>query len=826
LARLLYRFRFLTGALLLALLLALLALNRHVQFDQSLTSFFPADSPIVGTYERVSSRFGNDNFIFIVYDDPDLLTPAGMDRVDELAAAVSPSVIPAVSSVETLTRTPLFWRFDDEVLRLAQLPAFLRPAAMSVARSIASGSNSAAADPSASGGLSLDIGPAIRSATPTSLPALRHKITTHPLLQGTLITPDGRSTTVLVHLRGMADQDVRRTVADLRTRADAFASRHGLSRPALVGPPVLLADGFAAIERDGQRLALAGMALIGLVTLTATHSLWWAILPILAGWTVWLATSAVLGSLNLKLSLSGGPLVAQIIVLTMPAASHLAIHFRDALLGRPESDPSARRLAAIETLHNVAGPVFWCALTGMLGYGALAISQVVPVRQFGLVLGACTLVAAILTLVVSPVAMAPPWPMHWAVRSGAAATATHGVNRMLAWVVRHPALIVLGVLALALPLVAGMTRLEYESNYINAFKPAARVVRDYRFIEERLGGIGLVSLVVPIPGNSLTTADLDRFRQFDRDLTSLPASSDSAPHNLGVVSRVISLATVLDPEGRLASLDPEASERALNTKIELIGLAPQGRLMSNFWNPDAHRARILVRIPERQDARTKEATFLHALDLAKRIFGPDCNLSGLSYLLTRTTRSVMATSWTTFAWATVSILVMLVLAFRSLLLAVLAILPSILAVGVVLGLTGWARVKLDLATALVASVALGLAVDDTFHCLLQFRRERRLRTSFTESLFASYSVTGPGVILSSLAVAAGFAVLWFSEFVPFSNFGLMVGVATLGSSLGNLVLLPACLTLAHREAGDATPHTPQPSSSSVGSNPASASADR
>jgi predicted RND superfamily exporter protein len=118
-------------------------------------------------------------------------------------------------------------------------------------------------------------------------------------------------------------------------------------------------------------------------------------------------------------------------------------------------------------------------------------------------------------------------------------------------------------------------------------------------------------------------------------------------------------------------------------------------------------------------------------------------------------------------------------------------------VGFVLGLTSWMGVKLDLASALVASVALGLSVDDTFHCLLQYRRLRRTRP-FRESLLASYHVSGPGVILSSLAVAAGFAVLRFSEFVPFANFGTMVGIATLGSTVGNLILLPACLAVGER----------------------------
>jgi predicted RND superfamily exporter protein len=151
---------------------------------------------------------------------------------------------------------------------------------------------------------------------------------------------------------------------------------------------------------------------------------------------------------------------------------------------------------------------------------------------------------------------------------------------------------------------------------------------------------------------------------------------------------------------------------------------------------------------------------------------------------------------------------MLTLAFRGPKLAILAILPTLLSVGLVLGLMGWSGVKLDIATALVASVALGLSVDDTFHCLLQFRR-LRLTSSFEEALFSSYQVTGPGVLLSSLAVALGFTVLRFSEFVPFATFGLMVAIATAGSSLGNIVLLPACLSLADRRSSRRRPPSSQ-----------------
>ena len=232
--------------------------------------------------------------------------------------------------------------------------------------------------------------------------------------------------------------------------------------------------------------------------------------------------------------------------------------------------------------------------------------------------------------------------------------------------------------------------------------------------------------------------------------------------------------------------------------MKLIAASPQSELLGGFWSRKSSRARTLVRLPEQQPADVKGRTFDAAEALAKGEFGDPAFLTGLSYLLTQTTRGVIATQWSTFAWSAGGILLMLTIAFRGPRLALLAVLPTLLAVGLALGLRGWTGIRLDIATALVASVALGLSVDDTFHCLLQYRRHRARHDGFEEALFASYAITGPGVLLSSLAVAAGFFVLRFSEFVPFSNFGTMVAVATAGSSLGNLVLLPACLALGHR----------------------------
>ena len=758
--------------LVVASLAGLIVFGRHVRYEQSLESFFPDDDPAVIDYKKASSLFGNDNLIFISYDDPELLTPEGLARVAELATAVGPDRVPAVVEVQSLDRMPAFWTIDDGLIGLVSLPSFARAAATRLAKN------------------AVDVPPTVGSElsaakAPEALAALKAKITAHPLLQGTVVNDRGTSTAVVVRLKGMAQVDAKATIAALRDAADAFASKHKMGTPALVGPPVLLADGFTAIERDGRRLATVGMVLIGLVTLSATRSLWWAIVPILAGWTIWLGAETVLSLLGLKLSLSSGPLVAQIIVLTMPAASHLAIHFRDD--SRSDRD---RRSAARSTLSAVTRPILWCAVTGGIGYAALLTSNVRPVFQFGAVLAVCTVLGSLLTLAISPIAMLPPFRLEIPVEFGSTSRVGEALGRVTRKVVEHPGIVLLFVLLLVAPLALGMTRLGYESNYINAFEPEARVVRDYHSTESRLGGIGLISLVVPNEG-PIDAASLAKFADLDRELAAIERDGEKA------VSRTISLATVLDPDGRLLALPKAQAAEAIATKLDFVASSPQAALLNSFRNPKTGAARVLVRVSEQQEASAKKATFTQALELARDRFGDGAFVTGLSYLLNRTTEGVIATQWNTIGWSIGSILVMLTIAFRGPVLAALAILPTLLAVGLVLGLMGWIGIRLDVATALVGSVALGLSVDDTFHCLLQYR-ELRKTSPFRESLFASYAVTGPGVLLSSLAVAAGFGILRFSEFVPFSNFGAMVAIATLGSSVGNLVLLPACLSLGDR----------------------------
>lgn len=771
----LIRIRYATLALTVAALAWLIPFGSHVTYEQSIESFFPPDDPNIVAYRAAADAFGSDNVAFVAYEDPELLTPAGMDRLAEMARAVGPAAIPGVLGVQSLDAMPQLWRVDEGLAQLVKLPPLLRRGALNILeRGIKSG---------ASGSEALTVAGAVASAKDAEArEALRARLTSHPLFRGMVIDSTGEVASVVVRLGATADHDIKGTIAAIREKADTAAARLGLGRPKVVGPPVLLADGYAAVEKDGRSLAYLGMALIAAVMIGAVRSLWWTALPLAAGWAVWLAADHVMAKLGLRISLSGGPLMAQVIVLTMPAASHLAIRFRDTVAsGVPP------REAAPATLALIFVPVFWCSASTALGYAALMTSSLVPVIQFGMILAGCTLGTAALAIALAPVAMLPPFPLEVPVRLGSRSILGTAAMRLVSWTCRHAGAYLAGVAIVCGTLLLGLGKLEYEPNYINLFKSSSRVVVDYKWVEARLGGIGLFQLTVPLPAPA-DGPKLDRLHALDESVRALRNGSTPA------ADQVVSLATVLDPDRVLAALPAAERDEALRIKLGLIAASPQGDLLSSFWNPQLGQARVMVRMLESQPSENKERLFNEALASAKEDFGPSATLTGMSFLLTRTVRGVTATQWSTVLLSAGGIVLMLAIALRDLRLALWATLPTAMAVGLTLGLMGWLDIKLDIATALVASVALGLSVDHTFHCLGHFRRLRATR-GFLRSLVGAFRISGPGVILSSLAVSAGFFALCFSEFVPFANFGMLIGIAIAGGLLGNLILLPACLTL-------------------------------
>ncbi len=130
---------------------------------------------------------------------------------------------------------------------------------------------------------------------------------------------------------------------------------------------------------------------------------------------------------------------------------------------------------------------------------------------------------------------------------------------------------------------------------------------------------------------------------------------------------------------------------------------------------------------------------------------------------------------------------------------VYATIPIIATIAILFGFMGFAGISLDIATVLVASIALGIGIDYSIHVITHFNHSFKETGDINKSLEDTIMISGKAIVINVVSVAAGFLVLIFSQMVPLQNFGLLVALSMVGSGLGALTLLPVILILTSRK---------------------------
>lgn len=199
--------------------------------------------------------------------------------------------------------------------------------------------------------------------------------------------------------------------------------------------------------------------------------------------------------------------------------------------------------------------------------------------------------------------------------------------------------------------------------------------------------------------------------------------------------------------------------------------------------------RIILRSLERLPSKTKTELMKLVLERSRKHF-PEAEVTGLYVILTHLIDSLMFDQWLSFVLAGLGIFLLTTLAFRSVWIGSISLVPNVFPIVLVMGVMGWLGLPINMATAMIASVSMGLTVDSGIHYLSAFQAGRRAGLSFDESLHGAQRGVGRALLIANVALVSGFLVLSVSHFIPLVYFGILVSVAMLGGLVGNLVLLP------------------------------------
>jgi hypothetical protein len=170
-------------------------------------------------------------------------------------------------------------------------------------------------------------------------------------------------------------------------------------------------------------------------------------------------------------------------------------------------------------------------------------------------------------------------------------------------------------------------------------------------------------------------------------------------------------------------------------------------------------------------------------------------ISGVAVLFNNLLQSLFKSQILTLGAVFVAILLMFIVLFGAVRLALAAIVPNIIAAGLILGLMGWIGIPLDIMTITIAAISIGIGVDDSIHYIHRFRGEFLKDRNYWAAIKRCHNSIAHAMYYTSVTVVLGFSILVLSNFIPTIYFGLLSGLAMMTALLANLVLLP--ILLAH-----------------------------
>lgn len=488
-------------------------------------------------------------------------------------------------------------------------------------------------------------------------------------------------------------------------------------------------------------------------------------------------------------------MAALVFVLGISAAVHLVNYYADTV--REKGLEGAPR----EAVAQAKLPCGLAACTTALGLVSLGISQIVPISRFG-AYSACTVLAGLAVMFVFLPCALQQWPIRqWAENAPGGSTASKkntsptGLsaiwNRLASFVERHNLVITVATVALMVAACISVSNIKTTVRLPDLFSKEVPLIRDYKWLESNIGPLVPVEVVLTIPRGEPDSL-LEHMIAVER--------VREAAAEVGVVGATISAATFAPelPRGRSAR---DTAKRAAMKRILARSRERFVDLRYLHDTADFEMWRISLKVPA--IGKVEHGKLLEELDQRVQpvieqlreegLSGVEVEFAGGVPLFYRAQRQLLQDLVKSFLLAFALIGVAMIVLLRSVRAGVLSMIPNLLPSALVFGMMGASGREIGIGSLMTASAALGIAVDDTLHFIVWFRRGLARGDDRSTAVRFAYEKCGKAMMQTTLICGLGLSVFFFSYFQPTSEFSWLMGILLAAALLGDLILLPAIL---------------------------------
>ncbi|MCH8263243.1 MAG: MMPL family transporter [Proteobacteria bacterium] len=536
----------------------------------------------------------------------------------------------------------------------------------------------------------------------------------------------------------------------------------------------------------------------------------WVILPLLSCAFAGALMIGLLGLVGWNVTVISSNFISLMLIITMSMNIHLVVRYRQLRNDLPDFN---QQDLVMEMASKMVWPCFYTALTTIMAFGSLVVSGIKPVIDFGWMMTIGLTVTFVTTFLLFPallVLMKKP-ELEQDKLDG-----FQMMHTLSVFTVNHGNKILLLSVLLVVVSGIGISKLEVENSFINYFSKDTEIYRGLKLIDDKLGGTTSLDIILKFeeePEEELSGDLADEEDDFNFDFGG-GAEGDPADYwftpdklddvkkihdyleGLPAVGKVLSLASLIRVGEDVNQGEFDAFELAIVYKRMPEDL--KSSMIDPYISIEDNEARINLRILDSlENLRRKELLEQIHSDLTGKLgFSEDrIAISGLLVLYNNMLQSLFKSQILTLGVVMVGIALMLLVLFRSVPLAIIGIIPNILAAGIILGLMGWFRIPLDMMTITIAAITIGIAVDNSIHYIYRFREEFARKQDYIETLHYCHANIGKAVFYTAITIIVGFSILVMSNFIPTIYFGLLTAFAMLVAFFAALTLLPKLILI-------------------------------
>tara|TARA_Y100000389_G_C17469680_1_gene529185 strand:+ start:5158 stop:7656 length:2499 start_codon:yes stop_codon:yes gene_type:complete len=578
----------------------------------------------------------------------------------------------------------------------------------------------------------------------------------------------------------------------------------------LGGVPMITSDMTDFIAQDIKKFGIGVFIFLVLILSVIFKSARWVFIPLFGCIISVIFVSGLAGYIDWRITVISSNFAAILLIITMSMTIHLAVRYRE--LTAKNLNLEKKEIVA-ETIHYMFIPCVYTSLTTIVAFMSLVVSGIRPVIDFGHMMTVGISSAFIITFIVFPTILMILPNENITEKNDITKNIT---NKFAIFSIQNYGKIIISAFLILIISIFGISKIKVENRFIDYFHEDTEIHQGMLEIDKKLGGTTPFDIIIDKPLASDDKIIVDDDFEIDelsellgdeeeeikgywlsnpkfKEIVKIHNYLDSQPETGKVLSiaTLYKLAIGLNNDEPLSDLQVGAIKSSLSDEVRKVLLDP-------YLSQDETQTRITLRIID-SDKNLNRKEFIERVDnflLEEMKYSKErFNTTNMLVLYNNMLQSLFSSQIQTIGFVFISIMLMFTILFRSFYLAILAIVPNILPATLVLGFMGLKSIPLDLMTITIAAISVGIAVDNTIHYIIRFKREFSQNKNYSKSIKVCHGSIGKAMYYTSSIIIIGFSILSLSNFIPTIYFGLLTGLAMLAALIASLTLLPALLMI-------------------------------